>query len=175
MIITVDPAGAVSWTAVDGKTVRRRCALGKGGVRLDKREGDGATPAGSWELKRLLYRPDRLPEGIETVLPSAALTPTDGWCDDLAHADYNKPVTLPFPARHEVLWREDHVYDVIGVLGHNDDPPVPGLGSAVFLHVARPDYSPTEGCIALALPDLLELLRIAGPGTRFVVPPADGS
>jgi L,D-peptidoglycan transpeptidase YkuD (ErfK/YbiS/YcfS/YnhG family) len=170
MIVSVDPAGTVRWTQPGCETVTRRCALGKGGIKLEKREGDGATPAGSWELKRVLYRPDRLPRGVDTALPASALTPSDGWCDDPAHPDYNRPVTLPFGASHEVLWREDGVYDVIGVLGHNDDPPLPGLGSAVFLHVARPDYSPTEGCVALALPDLLELLRAAGPGTRFSIP-----
>jgi L,D-peptidoglycan transpeptidase YkuD (ErfK/YbiS/YcfS/YnhG family) len=142
--------------------LRFRCALGKGGIRAeaDKREGDGATPLGRYPVRQILYRPDRL-DAPATVLPVQALTPQDGWCDDPADPAYNRFVTLPFAASHEKLWRQDHVYDVIVVLGHNDDPPVPGLGSAIFMHVARPDYSGTEGCIALALPDLLALLQVA--------------
>jgi L,D-peptidoglycan transpeptidase YkuD (ErfK/YbiS/YcfS/YnhG family) len=139
--------------------LRFRCALGKGGCRseADKREGDGATPLGRYPIRQVLYRPDRLAPP-DTRLALQALTPVDGWCDDPADSAYNRFVTLPFAAGHEKLWREDRVYDVIAVLGHNDDPPVPGLGSAIFLHVARPDYSGTEGCVALALPDLLVLL-----------------
>ena len=134
-----------------------RCALGRGGIRADKREGDGATPVGRFALRRLLYRADRL-AAPPTALPVAPIGPHDGWCDDPAHPAYNRPVTLPFAASHERLWRDDAVYDVIVVLGHNDAPPAPGLGSAIFLHVARPDLAPTEGCVALALPDLLDLL-----------------
>lgn len=136
-----------------------RCALGKGGVQpeADKREGDGATPLGRYPLRQVLYRPDRLAMP-QTRLPCVALTPLSGWCDDPADPAYNRPVTLPYAASHEKLWRDDHVYDVIVVLGHNDDPPVPGLGSAIFLHLARPDYSGTEGCVALAQADLLTLL-----------------
>jgi len=73
-------------------------------------------------------------------------------------------VILPYPAGHERLWREDHVYDLIVALGYNDDPILPGRGSAIFLHVARPDYSPTEGCVACARDDLLALLAAATPG-----------
>ncbi|MGC2854805.1 L,D-transpeptidase family protein [Novispirillum sp. DQ9] len=146
-----------------------RCALGKGGLRADKREGDGATPIGTWPLRRVLYRPDRLARAPATALPVAPLDPADGWCDDPAHPDYNRPVRLPHPAGHEVMWRDDGVYDVVVVLGHNDDPPRPGLGSAIFLHVARPGYLPTEGCVALALPDLLEILALSGPGTTLRV------
>lgn len=147
-----------------------RCALGPAGIRRDKREGDGATPAGRFPLRRVLYRPDRL-SPPSTGLPVAALTPADGWCDDPADAAYNRPVRLPCAARHERLWRDDAVYDVIVVVGHNDDPPRPGLGSAVFLHVARDDYAPTEGCVALALRDLLAVLAEAQPGDALVAEP----
>lgn len=135
------------------------CALGPAGIRADKREGDGATPAGLLPIRRLLYRADRLPPP-EGRLPRGPLAPEDGWCEDPAHADYNLPVTLPHPARHERLWREDGLYDLIGVLGWNDAPVVPGRGSAIFLHVARPDLAPTEGCIALPLPALRRLLAL---------------
>lgn len=134
-----------------------RATLGRGGVRVDKREGDGATPAGLLPLRRVLYRADRL-RPPRCAVPIEPLSPNDGWCDDPDDADYNRRVTLPHPARHEALWRGDAVYDVIGVLGWNDAPVRRGEGSAIFLHVSRPDRAPTEGCVALALPDLLRLL-----------------
>ncbi len=134
-----------------------RATLGRGGVQANKQEGDGATPAGLLPLRRVLYRADRLrPPGC--AVPVEPLSPTDGWCDDPDDADYNRMVTLPHPARYEALWRADPVYDVVGVLGWNDAPVRRGRGSAIFLHVSRPDHAPTEGCIALALPDLLRLL-----------------
>ena len=133
------------------------CALGRGGRRANKIEGDGATPVGLLPLRRLFYRADRLvrPRG---ALPVAPLGQDDGWCDDPAHGDYNSLIRLPHPARHEALWRDDASYDVIGVLGWNDAPVIPGRGSAIFLHVARPGLSPTEGCLALELRDLLRVL-----------------
>lgn len=165
MDILVDPAGTLTWT-----TGRARCALGKGGVSGDKREGDGATPVGCFEMKRVLYRADR--GGTpETALPVRAIRPTDGWCDDPADSRYNLPVQLPYPARHERLWRDDGLYDIVVVLGHNDAPVVAGAGSAIFLHVARADYAPTEGCVAVAVADLRALLKACRPGDRLCVPP----
>ena len=134
-----------------------RCAIGKGGRRADKREGDGATPIGLLPLRRLLYRADRLAPPRAAV-PVAPIAPDDGWCDDQLHGDYNTQIRLPHPARHEELWRADAIYDVIGVLGWNDAPVVRGRGSAIFLHLARPGFSPTEGCIALEPRDLLSVL-----------------
>ncbi|CAG4915733.1 unnamed protein product [Acidocella sp. C78] len=138
--------------------LRCRAALGCGGIAALKREGDGATPRGLLPLRRVLYRADRLASPACAV-PREPLAPDDGWCDDPAHPDYNRLIRRPHPARHEALWREDGVYDVVGVLGWNDDPVVRGAGSAIFLHVARADWSPTEGCIALALPDLQAMLK----------------
>ena len=147
-----------------------RCALGPAGVveAQAKREGDGATPLGVWPMRRVLYRPDR-GAAPRTTLPVDQLTPTDGWCDDPADARYNRPVTLPYPASCETMWREDELYDVVVVLAHNDDPPAPGLGSAIFLHCAKPDYPPTQGCVALARADLLELLAVAKHGDAIQV------
>ena len=137
--------------------LRSRAAIGRGGVRVDKREGDGATPAGLLPLRRVLYRADRVarPRAAVPVMP---LAPQDGWCDDPADPAYNQPITLPHPARHEALWRGDALYDVIGVLGWNDDPPVRDRGSAIFLHVASADWTPTEGCVALPMPQVLAVL-----------------
>jgi L,D-peptidoglycan transpeptidase YkuD (ErfK/YbiS/YcfS/YnhG family) len=139
-----------------------RCALGRAGVRRDKREGDCATPAGRFPLRRVLYRPDRI-DRPTTALPVAALSANDGWCDDPQDPNYNRQVRLPYAARHEHLWRSDGLYDVIVISGYNDDPVVPGMGSAIFLHVARADLGPTEGCVAVALPDLLEILAELRP------------
>ncbi len=163
MEIAVDPEGRLAWS---GGTVR--CALGRGGIRADKREGDGGTPVGRFLLRRVLWRADRLPRP-DTGLPVRAIAPDDGWCDAPEDPAYNRPVTGPYPASHEALWREDGVYDVIVVMGHNDDPVVPGRGSAVFLHVARPDWQPTAGCVALPLDDLLRLLKDCGPGSALTV------
>ena len=135
------------------------CALGAGGIRADKEEGDGATPVGRMPLRRVLYRADRVTPP-RCAVPAEPIAPTDGWCDDAAHSDYNRAVRLPHPARHEALWRPDGLYDVVGVLGWNDAPAVRGRGSAIFLHVARPGLRPTEGCIALPLPDLLRALAM---------------
>ncbi len=148
----VHPAGRLTWR---GQTLR--CALGAGGVRVEKQEGDGATPAGLLPLRRIFYRADRVPPP-RCVLPIEPTAQTDGWCDDPSHRDYNRFVHLPHDARHEQLWRQDALYDIVAVLGWNDQPVVKGQGSAIFLHIARPDYAPTEGCVALALPDLLRIL-----------------
>ncbi len=145
-----------------------RCALGRGGLSDAKREGDGATPIGDWPLRRLLYRPDRLPLPA-TGLPAVPIGPADGWCDAPDDRNYNLPVTLPYPASAETLWREDAVYDLIVPLGYNDGPIRPGRGSAIFLHLARAGYPPTEGCVALALPDLLAYLAAATAASRVIV------
>lgn len=134
--------------------------IGAGGVREDKSEGDGATPAGLLVLRRVLFRADRV-RVPRTTLPREAIAPEDAWCDDPALPEYNRAVTLPFPGRHERLWRENRIYDVVGVLGWNDAPVVPGRGSAIFLHATGPDERPTEGCIALA-PDALLLVLEQG-------------
>lgn len=135
-----------------------RAALGRGGIRRDKQEGDGATPVGLLRLIRLLYRADRL-RPPATALPREPIASDDGWCDDPAHADYNRAIRLPHPARHEALWREDGVYDLLAVLDWNAGPVRAGRGSAIFLHLARADYAPTEGCVALAEADLRRVLE----------------
>ena len=168
MDILVNAAGELRWAS---RTCR--CALGHGGVRLDKREGDGATPAGRFPFRRVLYRPDRL-SAPTTLLPVAALAPDDGWCDDPADQRYNRAVRLPYAARHEELWRTDALYDVIVVIGYNDAPVVPGKGSAIFLHLATADYRPTQGCVALARQDLLDVLAGVGAEDVLEIGPADG-
>lgn len=142
-----------------------RAALGRGGTATAaaKREGDGITPSGRYRLRWVYYRADR-EAAPRTLLPVRAIDPGDGWCDAPDDPLYNRPVRLPYPASCEHLWRNDGLYDLIVVLGHNDAPVVAGAGSAIFLHVARPDYAPTEGCVALAVADLRALLAAARPG-----------
>ncbi|MBC8239498.1 MAG: L,D-transpeptidase family protein [Alphaproteobacteria bacterium] len=149
---------------------RYRCALGRGGVRLAKREGDGATPAGLYALRQLLYRADRLARP-DSGLPMAKIQGTDGWCDDPGDAAYNRAVTLPYGASAESLWRADGLYDLVVITGHNDDPVVPGRGSAIFIHLASPDYGPTEGCIALSRPDLLAILPLLAGDSEIQIDP----
>ena len=134
-----------------------RAAIGEAGISTTKHEGDHTTPAGLLPLRRVYYRADRIAKPRAAV-PVEPLAPDDGWCDDPADRFYNRAVTLPHPGSHEELWRGDAVYDVIGVLGWNDDPIEPRRGSAIFLHVATPDLAPTAGCIALALPDVIALI-----------------
>ena len=161
IIVTAD--GLAVWPDDQAQTI-----LGRGGVRTDKQEGDGATPVGRFPLRRVYWRADRTAEP-QTALPTQALQPDDGWCDDPADSAYNRPVKLPHPARHEKLWRDDHVYDLILVIGHNDDPVTPGAGSAVFVHLTRPERTPTEGCVAFDQADLRRLLARAAPGDWLTV------
>lgn len=144
------------------------CALGRSGVTLHKREGDGATPAGRLRLVACRYREDRLARPA-TTLPTLPIRRGDGWCDDPADRNYNRPVALPYPASHEELWREDGLYDVVVILDWNLDRPRPGAGSAIFFHLSRPDLSPTAGCIAVPLPAMRRILALSGPETYFDV------
>jgi L,D-peptidoglycan transpeptidase YkuD (ErfK/YbiS/YcfS/YnhG family) len=145
-----------------------RCALGRSGIRFDKREGDGATPAGNYPLRMVYFRADRLAPPA-TGLAITTITADAGWCDDPVDPQYNRPVRLPYAGRHERLWRDDHLYDLLAVIGYNDQPVRPERGSAIFLHVAHTDYAPTEGCVALALADLCRLLRDCASGDRVLI------
>ncbi len=151
-------------------TLRYRCALGKAGIAPAgaKREGDGATPSGTFPIRSILYRPDRitLPP---TQLPIISITPTLGWCDDPSCSAYNTLVTLPHTGSYEALWREDHVYDIILPLGYNDDPPIPGNGSAIFVHIAREGYPPTAGCVALTSDAILKVIQKLSPASSMTI------
>lgn len=134
------------------------CGIGRPGAlpAADKREGDGATPLGRWPIRAVLLRPDRV-AAPSTALPWRWLRSDDGWSDDPVDPAYNRPVRHPHGHSAERLWREDELYDVIVVLGHNDAPPQPGRGSAIFLHCWR-EGAPTEGCVAIEKRELLALL-----------------
>ena len=170
MLVVVNGKGAEGEIFAAGR--RFRCALGRAGVRADKREGDGATPTGAFPLRRALYRADRAARP-ETGLAVVKIDPLDGWCDAPEDANYNRPVRLPYPASCEKLWRDDRLYDICVVLGHNDAPPEPELGSCIFFHLAHEDYRPTEGCVAVAPADMRAILAGCGPDSIMKIQPAE--
>jgi L,D-peptidoglycan transpeptidase YkuD (ErfK/YbiS/YcfS/YnhG family) len=139
-------------------------ALGRSGILADKREGDGGTPRGLFRLKRLWWRADRLPRP-RTALPVRPIRPEDAWSEDPADRRYNRPVRRRPGEPGDRLRREDALYDLIVEIDHNDRPRVAGRGSAVFIHVARAEFTPTAGCVALRRADLLRLLAQVGPHT----------
>jgi L,D-peptidoglycan transpeptidase YkuD (ErfK/YbiS/YcfS/YnhG family) len=143
-------------------------AVGRAGVRADKHESDGASPAGTYPLVSIFYRPDRIAAPL-SPLPVKPLAPSDGWVDEPADANYNRPVSLPYPASAEQMWREDDLYDALVVIGYNMEPVVPGAGSAIFLHIATPDFAPTAGCVAVEREILLGLLPLLGPGSKITI------
>jgi L,D-peptidoglycan transpeptidase YkuD (ErfK/YbiS/YcfS/YnhG family) len=143
-------------------------ALGRTGIKANKREGDGATPRGSFRLKRLWWRADRLPRPA-TFLPVRRIAPDDGWCEEPSNRLYNRRIKVPPNSKADRLARKDHLYNFIIELDHNTRPRVAGRGSAVFIHVARPGFAPTAGCVALAMNSLRRLLARVGPRTRIMV------
>ncbi len=156
--------------------LRVPCALGRSGVIApdQKVEGDGKTPLGTYALREVFYRADRLPP-LVTALPLRQLTPEIAWSEDPTRADYNTCIRLdpagPTPDGIDRMTRDDHVYDITVVIGYNDAPPVPGRGSAIFMHVARPGYTPTAGCVALAESDLLAVLQKLTPASTITILP----
>lgn len=121
-------------------------------------------------LRQVLYRPDRI-RPFASNLPIVSLTPVDGWCDDPTDSSYNRLIKTPYVANHEILWRPDHVYDIVIVVGYNDSPPIPPRGSAIFIHLMNDDQTPTAGCIALSRGDLIDILSEITPSTQLVIPP----
>ena len=145
-----------------------RVALGRAGIRADKREGDGGTPRGRFRPVRLWWRADRAARPA-TRLPSRRISRADGWCETPSDRRYNSPVKLAADSPADRLWRADGLYDIIVEIDHNVRPRVAGRGSAVFIHVARRGLAPTAGCVALAAPALRRLLTRLGPRTRIVI------
>jgi L,D-peptidoglycan transpeptidase YkuD (ErfK/YbiS/YcfS/YnhG family) len=165
---------ATSGVATIGPLVLR-CGLGISGLTADKREGDGATPAGRWPVTNVLYRPNRL-QGFHLSCVKRKACPIrvqDGWCDAIGDRNYNRPVQHPYPGSAERLWRNDHLYDVIVILRHNRLPRVQGRGSAIFMHLARElddgSIGPTAGCVSLRRRDLALVLGLLRPGSAVHV------
>ncbi|MDP2621796.1 MAG: L,D-transpeptidase family protein [Hyphomicrobiales bacterium] len=143
-----------------------RCSFGRAGIAVRKREGDGATPMGRFALGRVFFRPDRGARP-QTALTTVPLSPALGWCEDPSSPEYNRLVRLPSSSRHERMWRDDPLYDICVEIAYNDAPVLKGRGSAIFLHLARPGYAPTEGCIAVNGRDMRRLLSQVSPGAML--------
>jgi L,D-peptidoglycan transpeptidase YkuD (ErfK/YbiS/YcfS/YnhG family) len=148
--------------------LRIAAALGRSGIKADKREGDGATPAGCFRPLRLWWRKDRLPRPA-TALPTRPIGPVDGWCEDPGDRRYNRAVRLAPGATGDRLRRPDALYDMLVEIDHNIRPRIAGRGSAVFIHVARPGLAPTTGCIAVPSAALRRLLSRIGPKTAVII------
>jgi L,D-peptidoglycan transpeptidase YkuD (ErfK/YbiS/YcfS/YnhG family) len=147
------------------------CALGRSGIVLQKREGDGGTPVGRFPLRELRFRSDRL-NRLSSALPTYEICRHDGWCDAPGDPAYNHFVIRPYPASSETLWRDDGLYDIVIMLGYNDAPVIDGKGSAIFFHLANMKdgaLQPTEGCVALTLSDMLTVLRDVTPATMMTI------
>ena len=157
---------AQGWLAAGTLTIP--VALGRSGIKANKREGDGATPRGRFRLVRLWWRADRGPPP-RTLLPIRRIAANDAWCEDPSHRSYNRPVRRSANAPGDRLRRVDHLYDLIIEIDHNTRPRVAKLGSAVFIHIARPGFSPTAGCVALSPGRLKSLLARCSPRTRIVI------
>jgi L,D-peptidoglycan transpeptidase YkuD (ErfK/YbiS/YcfS/YnhG family) len=142
--------------------------LGRSGIRANKREGDGATPVGRFGLVRVWWRADRHYRPA-TLLPVRRITPDLAWCEDTADRRYNRPFRRAAGEPGDRLWRADHLYDLIIEIDHNSRPRVAGRGSAVFIHLARANRSPTAGCVALGGRDLARLLARVRRGTRIAI------
>ena len=142
-------------------------ALGRSGVSAQRAEGDGSTPVGRFPLRRVFYNPERMGAPV-SGLPVVAISRKDGWCDDAKSPQYNQLIKLPSPDSHEVLWREDALYDVLIEVGYNDDPAIPGKGSAIFIHV-MPESGYTEGCISLRKEDLLAIISGLTPDSTIEI------
>ena len=155
-------------TFIQAGELKERCAVGRGGIAHDKREGDGTTPVGTFVLRRIFYRADRLPRPM-TTLPTRALEPDDGWCEVPGDPNYNRLVKMPYAGRDERMWRQDHLYDVVIDLGYNDNPVVDDKGSAIFLHLTRGEYQPSSGCVTVKLDDMLALLPLCEAGSEITI------
>jgi L,D-peptidoglycan transpeptidase YkuD (ErfK/YbiS/YcfS/YnhG family) len=154
------------WLTAGGQTVP--VALGRGGIRANKREGDGGTPKGTFRPRQLWWRADRDPRP-RTFLPVRAIGPDDAWCEDPASRHYNRPVRRSSDRGGDRLRRDDHLYDFIVEIDHNRSPRIAGRGSAVFLHLARENFGPTAGCVSMTKAAMLRLLQRLGPRTKIVI------
>ena len=143
-------------------------ALGRAGIKANKWEGDGATPRGAFRALRLWWRADRHPRPF-TTLPIRAISPADAWCEDPSSRRYNRAVRLAGDQPGDRLARHDHLYDFIIEIDHNTRPRIAKRGSAVFLHLARPGFAPTAGCVAMTRGAMLRLLKRLDAGTRIEI------
>ena len=145
-----------------------RCALGKNGIKKKIQEGDSITPKGIFKITKIYYRQDKIKK-IKTLIKKIKIRKEMGWCDDPKSIFYNKQIKLPSKFSYERLYRKDHIYDLLAVLNYNTNPVIKNKGSAIFMHIAKKNYSPTAGCVALKKNDLIKLLEIIKKNTKIKI------
>ena len=145
-----------------------KCAVGKRGITVNKREGDDKTPAGLFKFKSIFYRKDRIPR-IRINLRKFIIKKNMGWCDDIDSKFYNKLIKFPFNFGAEKLWLKENVYDVVIIINYNLKPIIINKGSAIFIHIAKKNYEPTKGCIAVSKKDILELISKINKKTKILI------
>ena len=150
------------------KDLKFRCALGKAGIKKKTIEGDNITPKGIFKIVKIYYRPDKIKK-IKTLIKKIKIRKEMGWCDDPRSIFYNKQIKLPSKFSYERLYRKDHIYDLLAVLNYNINPVIKNKGSAIFMHIAKKNYSPTAGCVALKKNDLIKLLEIIKKNTKIKI------
>ena len=150
------------------KDLKFKCALGKAGIRKKKKEGDNITPKGIYKIIKIYYRDDRIKK-ISSKFRLIKITKNMGWCDDPKSKKYNQLIKLPNKYSHEKLYKKNNTYDLLLVLDYNMKPIVKNKGSAIFIHVAKRNYKPTAGCIALKKKDLLKLSKIIKLSTKILI------
>ena len=150
------------------KDYKVKCAIGKRGIGKKRREGDLITPKGLFKIKKVYFRKDKV-RGLKTKFSMKAITKNMGWCDDPESNKYNQLIKYPFPFNAEKLYRNDNIYDIVIVLDFNSKPIKKNKGSAIFLHVAKKNYKPTRGCVAIKKNELKKLLKLFTLQTRIKI------
>jgi L,D-peptidoglycan transpeptidase YkuD (ErfK/YbiS/YcfS/YnhG family) len=151
-MIIINKSGLIKY-----KSFKFRCALGKAGIGEKKREGDNVTPTGTFKIVKIYYRSDRIKK-IASKFRAIEITKNMGWCDDPNSKNYNQLINLPSRYGHEKLFKKNNIYDIIVILNYNMKPVIKNKGSAIFIHVAKKNYQPTQGCVALKKNNLLKLI-----------------
>ena len=150
------------------KNLKFRCALGKAGIGRKLKEGDKITPKGIFKIIKVYYRADKIKKLI-TNFKKIKIKRDMGWCDDSKSFAYNRQIKLPSKFGHEKLYRTDNIYNLIAVLNYNIDPTIKKKGSAIFIHIAKNNYRPTAGCIALKKDNLIKLLKEIKKNTKIKI------
>ena len=150
------------------KHYKVKCAVGKRGIDLKKKEGDLITPKGTYKIKKILYRKDKL-KNLKSKLKKIIINKKMGWCDDAKSEQYNKLIKLPFDYSHEKIWRNDSMYDIIIIIDFNMSPVRANKGSAIFIHVAKRGFTPTKGCIAIKKKVLMQIVSEINKKTKVLI------
>ena len=150
------------------KNFKFRCALGKNGIKKKVKEGDNITPIGIFKITRIYYRHDKIKK-IKTSIKKIKIKKNMGWCDDPKSNFYNQQIRLPNKFNYEKLYRNDRIYDLLAVLNYNTNPVIKNKGSAIFIHIAKNNYEPTAGCIAVKKGDLIKLLQRIKKNTKIKI------